>query len=171
MKGAQATWHDDLFAMPKGRKAVARNDRGWCAIGIERGKDPKNLGTLWRSAVCFGATYVFTIGYRFKRESSDTPKSWRKLPCFSYEDFDDFASHRPYDVPLVGVELADDAKPLESFTHPERALYLLGPEDGSLSSEAQALCQQLVAFRSLYCVNVATAGSIVLYDRQTKRGW
>jgi len=150
-------------------KSVARESRGWCAIGIERGKTPANLGTLWRSAVCFGAAYVFTVGQRFQREAADVCKSWRNIPCFSYADWLDFATHRPYDVPLVGVELTDDAKPLESFYHPERALYLLGPEDGSLSRQAQDHCEHLVSFTSRYCLNVATAGSIVLYDRQTKR--
>ena len=149
---------------------MARNGRGWCAIGIERGKNPSNLGTLWRSAVCLGASYVFVIGSRFHKDAADTPCSWRKLPCFAYDDTADFLAHRPYDVPLIGVELTDDAKPLESFTHPERAIYLLGPEDGSLSTLAQNACQQIVAFDSQYCINVAMAGTIVLYDRQTKRG-
>lgn len=165
------SWHDILYEMPKSRKAGARSDRGWFGIGIERGKDPKNLGTLWRSAVCFGASYVFTVGYHYHRECADTPKSWRKFPCFSYDDIEDFANHRPYDTPLIGIELTEDAKPLEGFTHPERAMYLLGPEDGSLSLRAQDMCQHVVAFRSSHCTNVATAGSIVMYDRQTKRGW
>jgi tRNA G18 (ribose-2'-O)-methylase SpoU len=150
-------------------KASSQISRGWCAIGIERAKTEANLGTLWRSAVCMDAAYVFTIGKRFRRECTDVPKSWRKMPVFSFNDLDDFLEHRPYDVPLVGVELTDSARPLETYTHPERALYLLGPEDGSLSQTAQAHCQHILSFDSKYCLNVATAGSIVLYDRQTKR--
>lgn len=151
------------------RKSVARDTRGWCAIGIEGGKDPRNLGVLWRSAVCLGASYVFTTGRRFEKSCADTPKSWKKLPCFSYESTEDFLAHRPYDVPLIGVELTEEAKPLESFSHPERAIYLLGPKDGSLSLRAQDACQQLVSFDSAYCLNVAMAGTVLLYDRQTKR--
>lgn len=151
------------------RNSMGRSQRGWCAIGIERGKNPSNLGTLWRSAVCLGASYAFVTGGRFTKDCADTPRSWRKVPCFSYDTTADFLEHRPYDVPLIGVELTDDAKPLESFTHPERAIYLLGPEDGSLSVEAQAACQYIVSFRSDYCLNVAMAGTVLLYDRQTKR--
>jgi tRNA G18 (ribose-2'-O)-methylase SpoU len=151
-------------------KRESQSTQGWCAIGIERGKTPANLGTLWRSAVSLGASYVFTVGCRFRPEASDVPRSWRKLPVFSYPDIEDFLRHRAYDVPLVGVELTEGSQALEGFTHPERAIYLLGPEDGSLSKIAQEACQYVVSFQSEYCLNVSTAGSIVLYDRQTKRG-
>lgn len=142
--------------------------RGFCAIGIERGKTPANVGTLWRSAVCLGADFIFTIGRRYPHQASDTVKSWRHVPMFEYADVEDFRQHRPLDVPLVGVELLDGAKPLESFDHPERAMYLLGPEDGNLSAAAVAACQQVVRFESAYCLNVAAAGTVVLYDRQAK---
>lgn len=142
--------------------------RGYCAIGIERTKTEANVGTLWRSAVCLGADFIFTIGGRYKRQASDTVASWRHIPMFEYEDMEDFRLHRPLDVPLVGVELTDDAQPLETFAHPERALYLLGPEDGSLSRAALDQCQAVVKFESAYCLNVASAGTVVLYDRQAK---
>lgn len=142
--------------------------RGYCGIGIERGKTPANVGTLWRSAVCLGADFIFTIGHRYPRQASDTVASWRHVPHFDYRDVKDFNEHRPFDVPLIGVELTDDAHPLESFHHPERAIYLLGPEDGSLSREALSICQQVVRFQSSYCLNVASAGTVVLYDRQAK---
>lgn len=140
----------------------------WYAIGTERTKREHNFGTLWRSAACFDAKFVFTIGRRFERHCSDTVHSWTHVPAFSYEDVDDFLAHRPYDVPLVGVELTEDAQPLESFVHPQRAIYILGPEDGSLSKEALNACQHVVSFSSKYCLNVAMAGSIVAYDRKAK---
>lgn len=142
--------------------------RGFCAIGIERGKTPANVGTLWRSAVCLGADFIFTIGARYPRQASDTVASWRHIPMFEYADVEDFRAHRPLDVPVVGVEMTDDAERLESFDHPERAVYLLGPEDGSLSKAALSVCQKVVRFESAYCLNVASAGTVVLYDRQAK---
>lgn len=142
--------------------------KGFFAIGIENSKTPSNVGTLMRSAVCFGASFVFVIGTRYPRQCSDTVKSWRQLPLFEYESIEDFNDHRPLDVPLIGVELAEDAKPLETFTHPDRAIYLLGPEDGNLSLKAQGYCQDLVRFSSRFCLNVASAGSVVLYDRTAK---
>ena len=141
---------------------------GFFAVGIERSKTPANVGTLMRSAVSFGASYVFVVGGRYPRQCSDTVKSWRHLPLFEYDDIDDFNSHRPIDVPLIGVELTPDSRPLEKFSHPTSAIYLLGPEDGSLSKRAQSLCQDLIAFDGRFCANVAVAGSIVLYDRTLK---
>lgn len=143
--------------------------RGFCAIGIERSKTEMNVGTLMRSAVCLGADFIFTIGHRYEPQASDTVASWRQVPLFHYATVEDFRHHRPYDVPLIGVELSEDAVPLETFKHPERAMYLLGPEDGSLSKAAVEQCQTVVRFQSAYCLNVASAGTVVLYDRQAKQ--
>jgi tRNA (guanosine-2'-O-)-methyltransferase len=141
----------------------------WCGIGIERPKSPCNLGTLWRSAVCLGADFIFTIGDRYRREASDTVAAAACIPHFTFADLDDFNRHRPHAAPLVGVELADGAERLETFHHPRQAVYLLGPEDGSLSNAALDLCQHVVSFSSTFCLNVASAGTVVLYDRQTKQ--
>jgi tRNA G18 (ribose-2'-O)-methylase SpoU len=142
--------------------------RGYFGIGIERSKMEVNVGTLWRSAYCLGASFIFTIGKRYPKQASDVTKAWRHIPLLEYADVDDFATHRPFDCQLIGVELCEDASRLETFAHPHRAIYLLGPEDGSLSPAAIALCQYVVRFESRYCLNVAAAGTVVMYDRQAK---
>jgi len=149
------------------RRDAARS-RGYFGIGIERCKSGVNVGTLWRSAYCLGAAFIFTIGGRYHRQASDVTKSWRHIPLLEFTDVTDFAAHRPYDCQVVGVELCDRASPLETFAHPHRAVYLLGPEDGSLSQAAMDMCQHIVRFDSRYCLNVASAGTVVMYDRQTK---
>lgn len=143
--------------------------RGYFGIGIERSKTEANVGTLWRSAFALGATFIFTIGRRYPRQSSDTTASWRHIPLLEYADVGDFRQHVPYDCQLIGVELHADAKPLETFKHPQRAVYLLGPEDGSLSATAIEACQAIVQIDSAYCLNVAAAGTVVMYDRNAKR--
>ena len=142
--------------------------RGYFGIGIERPKSGVNLGTLWRSAYCLGADFIFTIGDRYHPQSSDTVKAWRHVPYWRFDDWEDFVNHIPYDCVTVGIELTEEAEPLKDFKHPERCIYLLGPEDGSLSKEAQEYCKYLVKFGSKHCLNVASAGSIVLYDRSSK---
>jgi tRNA(Leu) C34 or U34 (ribose-2'-O)-methylase TrmL len=149
-------------------KRDSRKSRGYCGIGIFRGKTEANVGTLWRSAFCLGADFIFTIGARYKKQSSDTAQAYRHIPLWEFADFEDFRNHIPYDCQLIGVELCEQAKSLERFTHPERAIYLLGPEDGSLPMAVIDLCQHIVKFSSSYCLNVASAGTVVLYDRQTK---
>ena len=146
-------------------------NRGYCGIGIENAKAECNLGTLWRSAFCLGADFIFTIGARYRKQSSDTTQTWKHIPYWPFKDWDDFSESRPHDCPLVAIEITDKARSLSTFTHPERAIYLLGPEDGGISKAALEAAQSIVRIPSLYCLNVATAGSIVLYDRNLKRGF
>jgi tRNA G18 (ribose-2'-O)-methylase SpoU len=142
--------------------------RGYAAIGIERPKTADNVGTLWRSAHLFGASYVFTIGSRTTVQVTDTMKATRHMPLLYYRDTADWLEHAPDGAVIVGVELTDDAVPLPEFKHPQRAVYVLGAEDDGLSSEVLALCKHVVQIPTPQSLNVATAGSIVLYDRLAK---
>jgi tRNA G18 (ribose-2'-O)-methylase SpoU len=83
--------------------------RGYFGIGIEHSKNEINIGTLWRSANIFGAKFIFTIGKRYKQQSSDTMKTTRHIPLYHYVDFEDFYDHMPKDCKLVGIELIDNA--------------------------------------------------------------
>lgn len=142
--------------------------RGYCAIGIVNGKTEANLGTLHRSAYVYGAAFVFTVGRRYTHQASDTPKSWRHMPVFHYADLDDLIAHLPYSCPLVGVEMTDEAHPIGAFAHPERAVYLLGAEDNGLTLDALRRCHSILRLPGDRSVNVAVAGSIVLFDRRQK---
>lgn len=142
--------------------------RGYFAIGIENAKTANNVGTLWRSAHLLGAQYIFTIGRRYERQASDTTKAWRSLPLFAFDTFDEFYNAIPYDCRLVGVELDPRASALSSYRHPERCLYLLGAEDNGLSKAALSRCHGLVQLPGWASMNVAAAGTVVLYDRIAK---
>lgn len=138
--------------------------RGYFGIGIYHTKTEVNVGTLWRSASQLGAAFCFTIGRRYKRQASDTRATWRHTPLYHYETLDAFLEHRPYDCQLVGVEMADRARSIPGFTHPQRAIYLLGAEDHGIPKEVQAKCQHIVQLQG-GSYNVAVAGSIIMYDR------
>jgi len=140
---------------------------GFYAIGIYETKEKNNIGTLWRSAQNFGADYIFTIGERYKKQRSDTTKAWRNIPLFEYKDFDDFKNHIPRDAELVFIEQTEDAKNLADFTHPKRAIYILGAEDYGIPEELMR-GHRKVEIESPMCLNVAVAGSIIMYDRKTK---
>ena len=90
------------------------------------------------------------------------------MPYFHYETFDNFYKNLPKGAMLIGVELDDKSVALESFEHPRRAVYLLGAEDHGLSKIAIEKSHYLVKFKSILSLNVSAAGSIVMYDRQTK---
>ena len=141
---------------------------GYFGIGCQNMKTSMNYGTLFRTAQIFGADFIFLIGTRFKHQASDTMKSWRHIPTFTYKDFDDFNTHRPHDCRLVGIELGERAEPIQSFRHPKQACYLLGAEDNGLTREAIDACQQIIVLPGDRSLNVSVAGSIVLYDRILK---
>ena len=69
----------------------------------------------------------------------------------------------------VAVELVEGARPLPEYTHPDRALYIFGPEDGSLQQEILDWCgAEVVYIPTQGCMNLAATVNVVLYDRLAK---
>lgn len=134
-------------------------------IGIQNGKTPENLGVLWRSAQNLGASFIFTIGNRYAKQACDTHNAVKSIPYFHYDTFEAFFNNIPKGARLVGVELTEEAVPLETFKHPRRCVYLLGAEDHGLSNQAIEKSHFLIKFQSQLSLNVSVAGSIVMYDR------
>lgn len=141
---------------------------GYFGIGIYHNKSKRNIGTLWRSAQLFEASYVFTILMQYKWMPSDTLKTWRNVPFFHHENVDDFLNNLPFDSELVGVELTDDASDIINFKHPKRAIYLLGAEDLGLPQHILDKCKTVIKLPGKYSMNVSTAGTLVMYDRYLK---
>lgn len=145
--------------------------RGYFAIGAEGISKPMNLGNLMRSAHAFGASFFFTVDAHqriLSAPKSDTSNSTEHLPLFHWPSID--RMDLPQDCKLVGVELTEDAVDLPSFGHPARAAYVLGPEQGSLSPEMVARCSHTIRIPTRFCINVAMAGAIVMYDRYRMLG-
>ncbi len=139
--------------------------RGYFGIGAERISKSLNLGNLMRSAHGFGASFTFTIGatYQALEAAADTSKGRKHVPHFNWASLDDLAL--PQGCKLVGIELLDKSIELPSFRHPLRAAYVLGPERGVLSDKLLARCDYVVKIPTSFCINVAMAGAIVMYDR------
>jgi len=142
--------------------------RGYFGIGIEYTKNKKNIGTLWRSALLFNASFVFTLGMRYKWQPTDTYKTWRHVPLFQYFSLDELIAALPKDAQLVGIEMTEDAIDILDFSHPQRCVYLLGTEDTGLSPEALSRCHHIIKLPGFRSMNVSVAGSLVLYDRYLK---
>jgi tRNA G18 (ribose-2'-O)-methylase SpoU len=143
--------------------------RGYFAIGAERSSKALNLGNLMRSAHGFGASFTFTVGaqYRALEARADTSKGQWHLPHYNWDDEKQLVL--PLGCKLIGIELVAGAIDLPAFLHPLRAAYVLGPEDGSLSPTILARCDSVVKIPTRFCVNVAMAGAIVMYDRVRSR--
>jgi tRNA G18 (ribose-2'-O)-methylase SpoU len=134
-------------------------------IGIFQPRSDINIGTLWRSAHQLGAAGIFTIGQRYRRQTSDPFAVDEHIPLRWYPSFEHFLEARPLGAQLVAVEIG--GTPLAQFHHPEKAIYLLGAEDNGLPARIIERCNALVALEAVRQVsyNVAVTGSIVMYHR------
>ncbi len=139
--------------------------RGFAAIALDRIKDPANLGGAFRAAHCYSAELVVVGGQRIKRASTDTQKAYRHIPMI---ETDDLFQTIPFGAVPVVVEICDRAKSLVTFTHPESAYYIFGPEDGSVSKSYVERAPLVVKVPTAFCMNLAATVNVVLYDRAAK---
>lgn len=149
---------------------IPHHGRGFFGIGIYELKTTKNIGTLWRSAQVLKADFIFLIGKRYETMKTDTMKTWKHIPLFEYENFEQFYTSRPKGAKLIGIELDKRSVPLTTYHHPERAVYLLGSEDHGLPQTVLSQCDEIIQIPGEFSLNVSVAGSIVLYDRLLKAG-
>ena len=140
--------------------------RGYFGIGVEGVSKPMNVGSLFRTAHAFGASFVFTIDAQYAQdegERADTSRAAQSVPLYEFDSVQ--AIRLPRECTLVGIEIAEDAELLPSFRHPRCAAYVLGPERGSLSPALVAMSAHVVKIPTRFAVNLAVAGAIVMYDR------
>ncbi|HVT53045.1 MAG TPA: RNA methyltransferase [Dongiaceae bacterium] len=145
--------------------------RGYFGLGVEGISKPMNLGAVLRTAHAFNASFAFSIDAQFNVAdvlASDTSVAFNSLPLQLYDNLDAFTL--PFGCRLIGIEITEDAVDLPSFTHPLAAAYVLGAERDSLSPALQARCDFIVKIPTKFCVNLAVAGAIVMYDRMISLG-
>ncbi len=150
------------------RKTWDSKDERYFGIGIYKPKTEENVGTLWRTAFILGASFVFVVDSKYQKKSTDILKVWSKIPLFQFESIDAFLKTVPYSCKVVGIEIDKNAIPIKDYQHPERAMYLLGSEDNGLTNELKNKCQEIIILPGNHSLNVAVAGSIVIYDRINK---
>lgn len=140
--------------------------RGWFGVVLYRPKTSTNVGSLIRTADILGVSMLVTIGARYHKQASDTYSTTKRVPLLHFDDWETFKRFRPHDCPLVGAELVDYAVDIRRFHHPERALYVMGAEDDGLPPAVLRDCQHVVRLAGSRSMNVAVAGSIILYHRE-----
>ncbi|MDA9773817.1 RNA methyltransferase [Saprospiraceae bacterium] len=149
------------------KKWDAKEER-YFGIGIYKPKTEENVGTLWRTAYVYGASFIFVIDAKYKKQSSDVFKVWSKIPLFQYKTIEAFLDTVPYSCKIVGIEMDEDAIPIKEYEHPQRGVYLLGSENNGLTKELIDKCQDLIVMPGEESLNVAVAGSVVIFDRINK---
>lgn len=129
-------------------------------------KTPANVGSVLRAAHCYGAALVVTSGQRYTRAPTDPQAAYRHIPLVQTSDLHESI---PFDCVPVAVDLIEGAKPLHRYTHPERAFYVFGPEDGTLGPSITSWCRDKIFVPTKYCMNLAATVNVILYDRMVKR--
>jgi len=140
--------------------------RGYAAIGLCCPKTAANVGGAVRAAGCYGASLIAIHGARYYgKHKEDTQNAWKHIPVLH----GDLLDLMPVGCEPVIVELHQRAKSLVEFTHPERALYIFGPEDGSVYDSYIERTARIVQVPTKYCMNLAATVNVVLYDRLAKQ--
>jgi tRNA(Leu) C34 or U34 (ribose-2'-O)-methylase TrmL len=137
-------------------------------LGLSNPKSPTNVGAVLRAAGCFRADGILYTGIRYDRAAAfctDTQNQSKNIPITNVECLLESA---PEGAKVVIIELAENAKSLTNFQHPENAFYIFGPEDGSVKQKVVNKADSVVYIPTHGCLNLAATVNIVLYDRLTK---
>jgi tRNA(Leu) C34 or U34 (ribose-2'-O)-methylase TrmL len=137
--------------------------------------DPKyahNVGMVVRLASCYGFKQVWFTGERVSLDISFRKRLPREERMKGYADVEiinyDYPFEQFKDVVPVAVEVRKGSEPLHAFEHPHNAVYVFGPEDGSVSKPHISHCHRFVVIPTRHALNLATAVATVLWDRQYK---
>lgn len=137
-------------------------------IGLHNPKSPTNVGSVMRAAGCYQASAVRYTGERFARAvkyQTDTKNINSQIPLTHVTDL---LADLPVATKVVCVEFAEGATLLPQFEHPQQAIYIFGPEDGSLPQDMIDAADHVVYIPTVGCMNLAASVNVVLYDRLCK---
>jgi len=148
-------------------------------IGLTNPKSPSNVGAVMRAAGCYcvdqvlytGQRYANAAKYNSTKHNTDTKNARDKIPLTAADDFEKLEQLRaflPNNTKLICVDLVEGATPLPHFQHPEQALYIFGPEDGTISQAVIDSADEVVYVPTVGCMNLAASVNVLLYDRLAK---
>jgi tRNA(Leu) C34 or U34 (ribose-2'-O)-methylase TrmL len=143
------------------------------ALALIEPRFPHNVGMAVRLASCYGLTQVWFTGSRVSLHPAKGQRLPREERMKGYRDVQMIHYEFPLDqfdrsVVPVAVEVRANSEPLQSFEHPDNAVYVFGPEDGSISTAVLHRCHRFVVIPTRHCLNLATAVATVLWDRHYK---
>ena len=99
-----------------------------------------------------------------------------KIPLIAIDDFlklrrstnEQQLGELPESTKIICVDLVEGATPLPLFQHPEQALYIFGPEDGTIAQNVIDQADDVVYVPTVGCMNLAATVNVLLYDRLAK---
>lgn len=137
------------------------------SIILDRPKSIENVGSVLRVAHNFGCSSVYIIGTRYKRAKTDVFDSSMTIPLLNFKSWSEYKATSNKWV-HIGIEIKEYSGNLINFVHPESAVYILGPEDGSIAAEGLAICKYVLHVPTYRCMNLGVCAAVLTYDRMAK---
>jgi len=148
-------------------------------IALTNPKSPTNVGAVMRAAGCYQADQVLYTGRRYEQAAkynkdtlkTDTKNAQGKIPLLAVDDFISIKGsleNIPSTTKIICVDLVEGATPLPHFIHPQHAVYIFGPEDGTIKQQVIDYADDVVYIPTVGCMNLAASVNVLLYDRLAK---
>ena len=141
-------------------------------IGLLNPKSPENVASVLRAAGNYRVNSVFYTGTRYPRAARLNPctvdMSRKVNKDIALTGVDHLIDDTPDNVNIICVEFAENAIALPAYRHPHDALYIFGPEDGTISQSIIDRADAVVYVPTVGCMNLAATVNVVLYDRLAK---
>ena len=142
------------------------------SIGLINPKSPDNVGAVLRAAANYRVNKVFYTGDRYpqaiKRKSRIVDMSRKVSKDVLLSAADHLTDVITDNMKIVCVEFAINAIPLPAYQHPTDALYIFGPEDGSIDQAIIDQADAVIYVPTVGCMNLSASVNVLLYDRMAK---
>ena len=141
-------------------------------IGLLNPKSPENVASVLRAAGNYRVNSVLYTGTRYPRAARLNPctvdMSRKVSKDIAITGVEHLIDDTPDDLDIVCIEFAENAIALPAYQHPHNALYIFGPEDGTISQNIIDRADAVVYVPTVGCMNLAATVNVVLYDRLAK---
>ncbi len=142
------------------------------SLGLINPKSPDNVGSVMRAAGNYQVNDVFYTGTRYPRavklKTGFVDMSRKVSKNIPLSKVNCLIETAPANMKIVCIEFAENAIPLPEYQHPNKAFYIFGPEDGSISQQLVDRAHGVVYIPTIGCMNLAATVNVVLYDRLAK---
>jgi tRNA(Leu) C34 or U34 (ribose-2'-O)-methylase TrmL len=158
-------------ALNEGRDLVEDIEMSTPGVVLINPKYAHNVGATIRACSCFGVESLVWTGSRIdlaryeRLPREERMKGYKSVQFKNHERPLDFFPH----CTPVCVEVFENSESLTTFDHPEDAVYLFGPEDGSVPQVMRRLCHRFVHIPAHFCLNLSAAVNVVLAHRLISR--
>lgn len=146
-------------------------------ICLTNPKYPHNVGAAIRACSCWGIKKLVWSGKRvphpdewaeselheFRIPREERMKGYKNVELIKSERFKDIIQESGC-IPIA-IELVEGAENLFDFKHPDKPMYIFGPEDGSIPSTILQHCYRFVSIPTKHCLNLGCAINVVLGHR------